>query len=242
MSFILDALRKSEAARRRSEAPDLFATMPQSAEPERARRTWPLWAAAGIGVLSLIAAIWLVAQRPAVAPSTAPGTTRVDATQAPTLEAPPPAPAAPIAASPAADSPPVVERPGTQAPPVTTPPPVETPSVNSPPAASPPIATPAIATPRERASPPPAATPPLPPPANDQPIALADLDPATRNQLPPLKLSMHLWNDTPSGRFVILDGQRLKEGDVLGEVVVERITRDGAVLVWRGGRLKIALQ
>lgn len=237
MSFILDALRKSEAARRRSEAPDLFATMPQTAEPEHARRTWPLWAAAGIGVLSLIAAIWLVAQRPAVPPSTAPGTTRVDAAKAPTLEAPPPPPAAPIAASPAADSPPVVERPGTQAPPVTTPAPVETASVNSPPAASPPIATP-----RERASPPPAATPPLPPPANDQPIALADLDPATRNQLPPLKLSMHLWNDTPSGRFVILDGQRLKEGDVLGEVVVERITRDGAVLVWRGGRLKIALQ
>lgn len=242
MSFILDALRKSEAARRRSEAPDLFATMPQTAEPERARRTWPLWAAAGIGVLSLIAAIWLVAQRPAVPPSTAPDTTRVDAAKAPTLEAPPPPPAAPIAASPAADSPPVVERPGTQAPPITTPAPVETPSVNSPPAASPPIATPAIATPRERPSPPPAATPPLPPPASDQPIALADLDPATRNQLPPLKLSMHLWNDTPSGRFVILDGQRLKEGDVLGEVVIERITRDGAVLVWRGGRLKIALQ
>lgn len=237
MSFILDALRKSEAARRRSEAPDLFATMPQTAEPERARRTWPLWAAAGIGVLSLIAAIWLVAQRPAVPPSTAPDTTRVDAAKAPTLEAPPPPPAAPIAASPAADSPPVVERPGTQAPPVPTPAPV--PPV---PVASPPVATPTTATPREQPSPPPAATPPVPPPASDQPIALADLDPATRNQLPPLKLSMHLWNDTPSGRFVILDGQRLKEGDVLGEVVVERITRDGAVLVWRGGRLKIALQ
>lgn len=242
MSFILDALRKSEAARRRSEAPDLFATMPQAAEPERARRTWPLWAAAGLGVLSLIAAIWLVAQRPSVAPSTTPGTTRVDDTSAPTSEAPPPAPAAPIAASPASDSPPVVERPGTQTPPVATAAPVDAAPVASAPAAPPSIATPATTTPRELPPPPPAAAPPVPPPASDQPIALADLDPATRNQLPPLKLSMHLWNETPSGRFVILDGQRLKEGDVLGEVVVERITRDGAVLVWRGGRLKIALQ
>lgn len=242
MSFILDALRKSEAARRRSEAPDLFATMPQAAEPERARRTWPLWAAAGLGVLSLIAAIWLVAQRPSVAPSATPGTTRVVDTSAPTSEAPPPAPAAPIAASPAADSPPVVERPGTQTPPVATAAPVDAAPVVSAPAAPPSIATPATTTPRELPPPPPAAAPPVPPPASDQPIALADLDPATRNQLPPLKLSMHLWNETPSGRFVILDGQRLKEGDVLGEVVVERITRDGAVLVWRGGRLKIALQ
>ena len=53
---------------------------------------------------------------------------------------------------------------------------------------------------------------------------------------------MHLWNETPSQRFVIVDGQRLKEGDVLGEIVVERIARDGAVLVWRGNRLKIELR
>ena len=42
MSFILDALRKSEAARRRSEAPDLFATMPDAVAPVRARTQWPL--------------------------------------------------------------------------------------------------------------------------------------------------------------------------------------------------------
>ena len=50
---------------------------------------------------------------------------------------------------------------------------------------------------------------------------------------------MHVWHDTASQRFVILDGQRLREGDVIGEVVVERITRDGATLSWRGTALKI---
>ena len=73
-------------------------------------------------------------------------------------------------------------------------------------------------------------------------ISLADLDSATRKLLPPLKLSMHLWNETPAQRFVILDGQRLREGDLLGELVIERITRDGAVLAWRGGQLRIELR
>ena len=53
---------------------------------------------------------------------------------------------------------------------------------------------------------------------------------------------MHLWNETPARRFVILDGQRLREGDLLGELVIERITREGAVLAWRGGQLQIELR
>lgn len=248
MSFILDALRKSEAARRRSEAPDLFATMPQAAEPQRARQPWPLWAIAGIGVLSLIVAIWLVSRSPAT-PVPATDTPRVDDAETPTLGTS----TGPIAAVPAASLPPVVEGPASQPPPVATPTPMESAPVESAPEralpvkplppASTPIAT-SSTTPigAPQALPTPPASLPAPPPASDQPITLADLDPATRKQLPPLKLSMHLWNETASARFVILDGQRLKEGDVLGDVVVERITRDGAVLVWRGGRLKIALQ
>lgn len=97
------------------------------------------------------------------------------------------------------------------------------------------IPTPAAASPQP-ASPPPTTSRI---PQSDDPLALADLDSGTRKQLPPLKLSMHVWHDTASQRFVILDGQRLREGDVIGEVVVERITRDGATLSWRGTALKI---
>jgi general secretion pathway protein B len=243
MSFILDALRKSEAARRRSEAPDLFATMPQTAEPERARHAWPLWAIAGIGVLSLIVAIWLVSRPPATpVPTTSTADTPpVERAEAETADAPT-APVEAITATSPAETVPIVERPATPTAPVATPPAAASlpaPSTSQSAAAAP-ITTAPNVTPREL--PPPPASLPATPPASDQPTALADLDPATRNQLPPLKLSMHLWNETASSRFVILDGQRLKEGDVLGDIVIERITRDGAVLVWRGGRLKIALQ
>lgn len=237
MSFILDALRKSETARRRSEAPDLFATMPGTIAPVPARKQWPLLAIGGVGVLSLIAALWLFSQRGPSQPASLPAS---DATTGATT--PQAAPTAIETQTPASTPP--------------TPEPPQQPSAAEAPAApiktSPaPVAPPAaIAITRELPAPPPepdtAATAPQiqpsTPATGDQVVSLADLDPEARRQLPPLKLSMHLWNEAPSQRFVIVDGQRLKEGDVLGEIVIERISRDGAVLVWRGSRLKIELR
>lgn len=242
MSFILDALRKSETARRRSEAPDLFTTMPNAAPPAPPRRQWPMLAVGGVGVLSLIAALWLFAQRtpaPAPAETSAAAGPSVEANAPPPPPPPPePAPADPAGTHPTRDVAAVEPKVGPAVPAARIPTPAE-----------PVVATPAP--PRE--SPPAPATPspvveplPAPPVAAQSPgdriVSIADLDPGMRSQLPPLKLSMHLWNETPSQRFVILDGQRMKEGDAIGEVVIERITRDGAVLAWRGGRMKIELR
>lgn len=241
MSFILDALRKSETARRRSEAPDLFTTMPNTAAPAPARAQWPMLVIGGVGVLSLIVALWLFAQR---APSpTAPA---VEAATAPETNAPPPQESSPPPSNVGTMPAPVPDTAPAE-PPVApaTAPPLPAPRV-SPPAPAPTTSpnTPEIDHSRDLPAPPEPVSPPAhtPMPAGDRIVSLADLDPGTRKQLPPLKLSMHLWNETPSQRFVILDGQRLKEGDVLGEVVVERITRDGAVLAWRDSRLKIELR
>ena len=230
MSFILDALRKSETARRRSEAPDLFTTMPNAAPPAPARRQWPMLAVGGVGVLSLIVALWLFAQR---TPAPAPAETSAAAGPSVEANAPPPPPPEPAPADPAGTHPTrdvaAVE------------PQVE-PAVATP--ATPREAQPVVATPSPVVEPTrdPPAPPVVAPPPSDRIVSIADLDPGPRSQLPPLKLSMHLWNETPSQRFVILDGQRLKEGDALGDIVIERITRDGAVLAWRGGRLKIELR
>ncbi|HEY5804927.1 MAG TPA: general secretion pathway protein GspB [Lysobacter sp.] len=58
MSLILDALRKSEAERRRGQAPDLYAELPPLVSRATARRpAWPWWLAAGF---ALLATLWML--------------------------------------------------------------------------------------------------------------------------------------------------------------------------------------
>ncbi len=73
-------------------------------------------------------------------------------------------------------------------------------------------------------------------------LRLSDLSTEERRGLPPLKLSMHMWNDDPTQRFVILDGNRLHEGDRIGEAIVTTITPDGVMLDWNGRRLKLPIR
>ncbi len=243
MSFILDALRKSEAARRRSEAPDLFATMPAAPEPARTHASWPLWLLGAVAALSLTATLWLLAQRmpetpkvPPIADTAAQAAPRSASIDNDTIAAPDPATTStPVMPASVPASVPEPSPTTAQAPPLDRTPPVA--------ATLPPPATPLTSPTREPPEPPPepADIPPPLPPAGSA-VTLAELDPAVRKLLPPLKLSMHLWNETAAQRFVILDGQRLREGDLLGELVIERITREGAVLVWRGGQLRIELR
>ena len=90
------------------------------------------------------------------------------------------------------------------------------------------------------------ATPPAPPAAAVAPAPgpgptlprLGDLPAGERNALPPLKVSMHVYADEPAQRFVIVDGRRHVEGDVVAEgLVVGEIRRDGVVLSLHGRAL-----
>jgi general secretion pathway protein B len=55
--------------------------------------------------------------------------------------------------------------------------------------------------------------------------------------LPDLRLSLHVYDADPSQRYMLLNGMRLREGDVMPDGLrVERITEDGAVMGWRGRR------
>lgn len=249
MSLILEALRKSEAERRRAQAPDLFA--PVQAAPVPERRLPPAWIAGGLAVLVL--AVALMAMRGiwsggSVEPAAAPAE-RAPATRASAARVPDPPRRLPLASA----APRPVGMP--EAPPPPAPASVE-PDAGD---ASPPVvdatqpATPLPSrssdTPRVDAT---DATPAAPaPPAvhidassadGSGPLRLAELAPASRRELPPLKLTMHMWNEAAARRFVIVDGRRLAEGDRLGAVQVAEIRRDGVLLDWNGQRLLLPLR
>ncbi|GAA4869293.1 general secretion pathway protein GspB [Luteimonas vadosa] len=243
MSLILEALRKSEAERRRGQAPDLHAELPPLAHGHPNRI--PRWAGLALAAAALIAVAWwwsgtqhtsLEASAPAAPsevvlqpePATATAYPRVD--RIPPAPAPRQAPASPPA--PAAVQPPPGVRPG----PATATPPDATertppgPSVVDAPAPAPraPAAPPPATTPTSRAAP---AVP-----------TVAELPAAERDQLPPLKLTMHMWNERPAQRFVILDGNRHGEGDRIGDATITRIDPDGVTLELNGRAVRLPLR
>lgn len=245
MSLILEALRKSEAERRRGLPPDLHAELPPA--PARRAHVMPVWgwlvAAAAVCALAL----WLLVRAP-------------PAPQVVAQPQPDPAPAAPVAndaalpaRTPAPLSPavPVSAIPGPA--PVTPGTPTVDPRTDAPTAAATqprvPPARPAATAPEAAARPAPTPAPvathvPAAAPPDDpgRVLALGELDPGTREALPPLKLTMHLWNEDPARRAVVLDGQRLAEGDHIGGASVVRIERDGVLLEWQGRGIRLPVR
>ena len=234
MSLILEALRKSEAERRLAQVPDLL-TEPQVPTPVAVHTPNRVPLMAGIAVVA-VALAWF-----ALRPS-APSSDASDVVQAPDA-APGDATPAPPAAAPVVQAPPL-RRPLVVAAPA--PPPTTTSTRRVPVAETPndvaafptaPIK-PLPAAARAEAAPP----PPAPVANAGTALRVADLGGAERKQLPPLKLSMHMWNEVPTQRFVIIDGTRLYIGDHLGALVVSDIVPDGVVLDWNGRALKLPLR
>jgi general secretion pathway protein B len=90
----------------------------------------------------------------------------------------------------------------------------------------------------------PAPPPPLPA-ASRAPIVtqvrrLADLPPEQRRELPALAVSGSVWSDQPGARFVVLDGQVLREGDRLAAgLVLVKLAPRSATLRWRDGLIEV---
>jgi general secretion pathway protein B len=226
MSFILDALKKSESDRQRQGGAALFEV--KVAAP---RHPLPLWAVA-IAVLfvaNLAVVGWLLlrhASAPAAAAAQAPSHTL-------TVAVPGPAPgAAPAAAPPAVDAP------------VAAAPPAVAPAarglVTAPPG---PAAAAAAEPPPNSADLEPAAEPP--PSANlgrvkrgtDAGVPLYQQLAATPgSQVPQLRLDLHAYAERAEDRWVLINMHKLHEGDSLEGVHVERITPDGAVLSFQGSQ------
>jgi general secretion pathway protein B len=240
MSFILDALKKSETDRQRQASPALFEV--KVAAP---RRRFPLWAA-GLGVLLVVnvaALAWVLMRRAEAPPAQAAN------------------PAAPPAAVASVSQPGMVTVPATVTIPTTVQIPVNAaPSVSVGPVqddplqgGTPPLVEEPLLEGHEPAVPPdydardyrPAITP-----AQAGAIAAArrsgqlpsrdDLI-AQGNPLPDLRLDLHVYAANPAERFVFINMRKLREGESLPEGVrVEQITPDGVDLSYQGKRFALA--
>ena len=76
------------------------------------------------------------------------------------------------------------------------------------------------------------------PPARDE-LPNAD-EIAARGGVPALHLDLHVYSPAPQQRFIFVNSRKYREGETLQEgPVVEQITADGAVLSYGGSRFKL---
>ena len=201
MSFILDALRKSEAERRRQTGPTLHELR---AAPQRS--PLPTWVALVLValLLNLLGMGYLLLRK---APRAEPAPVAASAVSAP----------APLAATPAA-----APRPEEQ----TTP--VSAPAEIAPPEESPPRRATI-----DNSGP---LRPQAQKPSRDEGPLVTAGELASRGvSLPELQLSLHAYDVEASRRYVLLNGQRLREGDSTQDgVKIERITEEGVAVAWQG--------
>ena len=233
MSFILDALKKSEAERRQGEIPRLQ-NEPFSPAPRR-RPVWPFLLVLALLLNGVVVGWWLFAreeQRETVA----------------VAAGGPTASAAPVGL-PAAMKAVAATSPGVSAAPAQSPEPEvvtvvieETPVKPVAPTASPvPARTAEKKTPIRRTDSPPAAparskvavaapaAKPFPP--------VSELPDNVRSGLPRLDLQLHFFTPDPERRLVRLNGLNLREGGNSGEgLSVVEITQDGVKLSYGGNR------
>jgi general secretion pathway protein B len=248
MSFILDALKKSENDRQRQSGPALFEVR---VAPPRSR--FPLWAiaVAVLLVVNLSVIGWLMLRKPAAAASPS---MQTSSTSAPSMPAPGAATPPVAAAQPALTGPPPVAQ--------TTVPPA---AVTAGAAQVPPLSTstqgaePALSEERSSAT---GANPDDYAPATEAPAPNSGTgsnsgtgtglfgghvtrgtssglpsyeEAATKTSIPPVRMDLHVYAPDPRKRFVLVNMKRMYEGDSLPDgVKVDSITPEGAVLSYHG--------
>jgi general secretion pathway protein B len=104
----------------------------------------------------------------------------------------------------------------------------------------------------EATSPPPAPDPTLLPdtsvtyahePVDGTAPSITEVPAQVTAGLPELSVDLHIYSDDPAKRAVFINGRRYQRGSVLAEgPTVEEITREGAVLSYRGQRFLLPRQ
>ncbi len=220
MSYILDALRRSQAERERGQVPGLDAqTVPSSAAALPRRGAAALWLGGGLGLGLLIAVGAFALLREPPQPASDVGASRPLPAAAQTTRLPAAAQTAPLPQATQAAPLPVV--------------------VSVPPAPGPAIAKPRAAAPALAAASSAASAVSV---AARRAVPLAELSAEQRRDLPPLALGGSIWSESAANRFVIVNGVVVREGEAAAPgVTLERIGPRGAVLRWREVRFEVPL-
>ena len=233
MSFILDALKKSESDRQRQSGPALFEVKVTPPKPR-----FPTWAVAlaALLVLNIAFGAWVLLRHPPPPPPSPPPPAAEAAprTAVPTLQSMPP-PAAPQSAvsqlpvlAPAA-APAAAPDAAAHAATTTPPEPVLSDAQSRNAAANPDDYAPAVA-----------------PGKNDDTAhvrtasesgfkSYVDTQAEPNAHLPALRVDLHVYAARPEERFVLINMHRLHEGETLPEGVrIESITPEGVVVSYQG--------
>ena len=229
MSYILEALKKSQAERQLGELPSIHAPQVQlhdGAASASARRT-PVWLAlGGVAVAVAVAAallLWQPWQTDAAAPAAA---AVVPAVLAQAVPAP-----LPVAAPPAAVAPAPV---AAFVPPAATAAPVHH---------ARPVAEPKQETPGQAVSPPVAAPAPAVPPtpaAEESVPGMRDLPEPIQRQIPAIAIGGYIYSKNPADRLLLIDKVLRHEGEELAPgLVLEKLQPKAAIFSFKGYRYRV---
>jgi general secretion pathway protein B len=223
MSFILDALKKSEDERQQV-TPAEFAHVPSS--PAASRAPGWLWLLGGLLVINAIVLIGFMTRSPAPEPIAASPVPTESAQPDPTREASP-EPVA-TAAAPARTETATASSFANRVAQARS---ARQPSAGAEAGNAGADTAPAAAAPLEQS---PAAEAP-PEPAGSLLPSIDELRMQGALSLPDLHVDIHVYSDVPADRFVFINMNKYRESDRLGEgPVIREITRDGVVLEHRG--------
>ncbi|TRZ65766.1 MAG: hypothetical protein D4S02_08025 [Rhodocyclaceae bacterium] len=228
MSFILDALRKSDQQRQRSATPTLASARTSAVEPGQPALLWyGVIAAVLVGAGILIG--WLQQTPPQPLPVALP----------PAVTKPVEAPA--FTSAPRPPFPETMRKP--EAPPATPVPQATPPAVavaNAPTSTASPLPLPAAVASAPKA----VSTPDSANAAGDasrEPtvMQLSELPPAIQQEIPKLTILAHSYSSKPKARFVFINDQMVHEEDYPAPgLKLEQITPDGMVFSYKGYRFR----
>ena len=223
MSYILDALRKSEAERQQGRVPDLGQQFQLIHKPPRRRVPWVALLVLALTLNAAVLLVWLWPERPG------PVVEALPAEALPIVEVPTIASAGTAVA---------VPEPLPEAPAVEPELPVVAAVDNTPPPTLEVDEAPTLIVPSSNARVLPAD---LAQSANTRAPHLIEMPLAFQRAVPNLVFNSHLFTSDPAGRRVIINDHYLAPGDSFAGIRVEQITSDGVVLMMDGQRFRVGV-